>query len=49
MIFGGEWDQFEQRYSTESDAIIAHHAICNMIVYWHDSQPEVEGWVRVKE
>lgn len=49
MIFGGEWDQFEQRYATEEHALAAHNAIVNMIVYWHESQPEVEGWVKVKE
>ncbi len=49
MVFGGIWDQFEQRYTTEKLAVLGHDTIVGMIEFYEGSKIEVEGWVRVKE
>ncbi len=48
MIFGGPWDQFEQRYPSEEQAVLGHHTIERMIEYHYETKFEVEEWVKVK-
>lgn len=51
MIFGNnsQWDSFDHRYSTESDALLGHTVIVDMLGWSYMKQQGRHEWVKVSE
>jgi hypothetical protein len=46
MVFGGPFDQFDQRWRTEEEARRGHNTIVQMII-WYQIMPREHEWVRI--